>query len=530
MRRVTADMAQSFLINYTTDLHGYVFPTDYLDSALKEQGLSRLCGGFERGGNALTIDGGDLLQGSPFTTMLHKIAPDSLAMAEAMNRAGYDYVTLGNHDFNYGLAHLQRYLTHLHAKCLCCNVRDIKGALPIAPYRVHTLQNGLRLGLIGAVTHFIRQWEKKETVAQLHIEDPYQAVQRILPEVRKQCDIVVLIYHGGFEKDVDTGKTVSDTDENQGWLLAGLPGIDILLTGHQHQRIAGKTVQGTPVVQAGCNAQGFARVEGAVDEKGALHVHSRLLPPVFPPDTAMLAALQSEEDAVQKALDEPLSELDAAIPDTPPLERALKGSLAANFINQVQRQVSGAPISACAIAAERLVMPRRLSVREVLAAYPYANTLFVLQMKGALLKRYIETTLTYFDVIKKGETPPADSPLYRTDSGAVIAVSEPFLKPKIAHYNYDFFSGIEYTADLARPPMERLMSCRLSGKEIEENEEYTVCLNSYRAGGSGGYGFMKEATVLREIQRDVATLMIEYLNERPNAHVDQKRYLTALLP
>lgn len=523
-------MGRSFSINYTTDLHGYIFPTDYLDSALKEQGLSRLVGGFERGGNALTIDGGDLLQGSPFTTMLHRIAPDSLAMAESMNRAGYDYVTLGNHDFNYGLAHLKTYLTHLSARCLCCNVRDKKGELPIEPYRIHTLANGLRVGLIGAVTHFIRQWEKKETVDALLIENPYEAVRRILPAVRGKSDIVVLIYHGGFEKDVDTGKTVSDTDENQGWMMAGLPGIDLLLTGHQHQQIAGKTVRGTPVVQAGCNAQCFASVQGSVDGQGRVNVVSRLERAVFAPDGALLAALQNEEDAVQKALDEPLSELDTDIADVPPLERALKGSLAANFINQVQREVSGAPISACAIAPEHLTIPRRLSVREVLAAYPYANTLFVLSMTGAMLKRYIETALTYFEVIERDTPLPGESLVYPLENGGAIAVSEPFLKPKIAHYNYDFFSGVEYVFDLARPPMRRLVSCAVDGQAIDENAAYTVCLNSYRAGGSGGYGFLREATVLGEIQRDVATLMIEYLNERPHAHVDQTRYLTAKMP
>ena len=523
-------MERSFYINYTTDLHGYVFPTDYLDQSVKEQGLARLCGGFIKNGNALTIDGGDVLQGSPFTTMLHKLRPDSTAMADSMNRAGYDYVTPGNHDFNYGLEHLKSYLTHLHARCLCCNLRDKKGELPIEPYHIHVLENGLRIGLIGAVTHFILQWEKKETVDQLLIENPYDAVRRLLPVVRAQCDVLVVFYHGGFEKDVETGKSVSQTDENQGWLLAGLPGVDILLTGHQHQRIANQTVQGTPVVQAGCNALCFADVRARVDDQGAIKVSSRLVPAAFAPDDAMLKALKKEEDAVQRALDEPLSELDTAIPDVPPLERALTGSLAANFINQVQKEVSGAPVSACAIAPEHLSMPRRLTVREVLAAYPFANTLFVLSMTGEMLRRYVETTLTYFEVIAPGAAPPKDSPVYPMANGGLIAVSEPFLKPKIAHYNYDFFSGLDYVFDVRRPPMHRLASFKKDGQEIVDEQTYTVCLNSYRAAGSGGYDFLRGAKVLREIQRDVATLMMEYLSERPRADVDQTRYLRAVLP
>ena len=48
-----------------------------------------------------------------------------------MNRCGYDYVTLGNHDFNYGMPYLDSYLDALRARCVCENVRWAGGGILI---------------------------------------------------------------------------------------------------------------------------------------------------------------------------------------------------------------------------------------------------------------------------------------------------------------------------------------------------------------------------------------------------------------
>ena len=78
-----------------------------------------------------------------------------------MNRCGYDYVTLGNHDFNYGMAYLDSYLDALHARCVCQNVRRADGSTRF-PARVHTLENGLRVGIVGIVTDYVNIWERPD--------------------------------------------------------------------------------------------------------------------------------------------------------------------------------------------------------------------------------------------------------------------------------------------------------------------------------------------------------------------------------
>ena len=88
-------------ICFTSDLHSYIYPTDYRGQEEKNLGLFKCASQFQKDGNTLVIDGGDLLQGSPFGAFCHDTVGSAAQFAEIMNRCGYDYVTLGNHDFNY---------------------------------------------------------------------------------------------------------------------------------------------------------------------------------------------------------------------------------------------------------------------------------------------------------------------------------------------------------------------------------------------------------------------------------------------
>lgn len=68
-------------------------------------------------------------------------------VAAAFNAVGVDYFTLGNHDFNFGCEVLKEYLNAMDGVCLCANVEDLGGGLPLQKNVVHTLANGLRVGV-----------------------------------------------------------------------------------------------------------------------------------------------------------------------------------------------------------------------------------------------------------------------------------------------------------------------------------------------------------------------------------------------
>ena len=121
-------MQRKLRIYYTSDTHGFFSPIDYATGGSVDSGLANCMSNFQHSGNTLVIDGGDTLQGSPFTYWLYSQHRDGDCVpARLLNLGGYDFITLGNHDFNYGKAEIERFLDALGAKCLCANVEGIRG-------------------------------------------------------------------------------------------------------------------------------------------------------------------------------------------------------------------------------------------------------------------------------------------------------------------------------------------------------------------------------------------------------------------
>ena len=85
------------------------------------------------------------------------------------------------------------------------------------------------------------------------------AVAAALERLRDQVDLTVGIYHGGFERDLATGRVLSATRENVAYRICQELDLDILLTGHQHMSVPGRMVSGTFVVQPSDKGQEFLR-------------------------------------------------------------------------------------------------------------------------------------------------------------------------------------------------------------------------------------------------------------------------------
>lgn len=513
-------MKKTLNIRFTSDTHGYLYPTAYADTQERPMGLMKLASAYPHDGNTLIIDGGDTIQGSPMTNLYHRLTPEERAscladdrygthpFAAMMNLAGYQFVTLGNHDFNNGIEALSDYLTNLDALCLCCNIRDKEGRLPIAPYAIQRLENGLRIGLVGACTHYVTRWENPKTTAQLVIEDPVDALARSLDAIRDQCDVTVCIYHGGFECDLKTGVPLGSGTENQACRICRELDFDLVLTGHQHMSVPGVHFGNSYAVQPNYRAPHVCAVTVTVEEDGSKTFESRLIPAEGEPMPEAAALLAPLEARVQRWLDTPAGHLDRELLAGEHLDNAVNGSYLANFINTVQLSLSGAQVSTCALANEIKGMPKTVTIRDVVSAYIYSNTLLVLRMDGATLRRYIERTAAYFSHDAEGN----------------LCVSDDFLRPKVQHYNYDYFSGIDYVIDTFRPVGSRVTSVKLDGHELEDDESVTVCVSSYRACGTGGYDMLIGLPVERDIQVDVADAIIEYIVSHGQIEVDTRRY------
>lgn len=118
---------KNFKLYYTSDVHGYLFPTDYIQTNQQPLGLINVAANYHKDEQTIIVDGGDMYQGSPLLQYLQKHSDSFDAVSTAMNMAGYDYVTLGNHDFNFGYRELQKHLSQLDATVIAENVTDNAG-------------------------------------------------------------------------------------------------------------------------------------------------------------------------------------------------------------------------------------------------------------------------------------------------------------------------------------------------------------------------------------------------------------------
>lgn len=496
---------RTFRILYTSDIHGRLFARP------GETGLDMAGREFNKDGNTLIFDGGDLLQGGTAGTffvrqfreleMKREPHPPHPA-AQVMNVCGYDAVTLGNHDFNYGLSYLADYLASLHAVSLCANIYSRAGILPVEESRIFTLENGLRIGVFGLCTDALAGWEREETIRQLCIEKPLAAARRVLGGLRGRCHVTVCIYHGGFEEDSGTGEVLDDSGENVACALCREQGLDLVLTGHQHLREPGRPLYGSYAIQPGCFCGCYAEVTGSVGATGEIRFASRLkevgavgadsLTPL-PADSSL--ALSGLRQALENWESRRICTLPAPIPIQDRVHMALYGSALADFINRVQLAVTGAQISATCLSNTALGLPAEVCVADVFFAYTSANTLCTVRCSGAVLRSALEWTAEFLNEENGG-----------------FGIAGRFLQPKPRYFHYDFYTGIDYRLDFSREPGSRVVRLKYGGRDILPEDSFTLCITNYRRAGGDGYGMFRACELLEADPVPVAEHIVEYLS------------------
>ena len=191
---------------------------------------------------------------------------------------------------------------------------------------------------------------------------------------------------------------------------------------------------------------------------------------------------------------------------------ASEGSLIANFFNQVQLQASGAQISVTSLSNNISGFSRKIKCRDILVNYPFPNTLKTILVDRNVLKQALERCAEYFTVSSDGS----------------LTVSEVFLKPVEQHFNYDYFSGIEVLIDVRKPLGQRVISIHYEGKELEDGNELTLCMNSYRASGAGGYPFYRECRIVKEQNKEISELITDYVSQHGRIRVDKTKWLKVI--
>lgn len=162
----------------------------------------------------LVLDAGDFLQGTAYFEQF-----EGKAEIKFMNLAGYDIITVGNHDFDLGWPHLTHLLKEGKFDAICSNIYPEGSTEPcLSPYTIVEIegQNVAIVGVMGMDSwQSIRPYHRQG----LEIKDPMQTLDQVLPKIRPYVDLVILLSHSGIKDDR---------------VLAEHPLVDIVVGGHSH--------------------------------------------------------------------------------------------------------------------------------------------------------------------------------------------------------------------------------------------------------------------------------------------------------
>lgn len=506
-------MSKPIKILSTSDVHGCIYPYTYADGSKKNHGFARLKTLIDslRDENTIVIDNGDTIEGTPFTFYHYSNHPDEICeISYVMKEIGFDYINLGNHDFNYGEKTLFDHIDATGAKCLTANV--LYNDKPIGPdYVIHNI-NDKKLALFAITTHYVPNWERPENIEHMKFIDAYECAKTIVKKIKdkENPDYIVCVYHGGFECDVDSGKeTENPTGENQAYkMVRDIEGIDAIICGHQHRTACGKVLN-TYYTQPAFDGMYLSCIEIDTDTD---EIKASLIDVNTEADEKIMAMCQKKEDEVQKWLDTPLGtcSLDLKVHDE--LDCRLHKSQLATLINNIQLEVTGADLSGTAIFMRASGFDKNITMRNIVTTYLFPNTLMVKKINGKILKEYLEKCAEFWAI---------------RDDRIVIAPNYDFPTPQ--YHNYDMVDGIEYTIKVSNPIGSRITELKKNGKDVKDDDEFTLAINNYRGVGGGNFDMIKDAPLVKEIQRSVVDIIGEYIEKHKTISFEEKNNIKVII-
>ncbi|MAE69437.1 MAG: hypothetical protein CME06_03090 [Gemmatimonadetes bacterium] len=306
----------SLTILHTNDWHGYAFEQEY---------KGRLSGGVaacaaevarvrkERPGQVLVLDAGDLLSGHS-AARFEAEGVRGLPFVKLWDRIGYDAWAIGNHDLDHGRANLVAMLEKIESPALCANWLSLtphggpphpaRDPAPVAcrPFMVFE-RAGLKIGVVGLVTHDLRDLVSAKTLAGSFVASPTEALEQLWPVLDEQSDIQIALTHNGLDADRELAKA--------------LPGLEAIVGGHSHRFLREPVVEGEVViVQAGCYGKVLGRLDLEISDGKVVKSEGRLLNLPRPADESIEPGLL----AAEKALREKVRVLEAEVIGTVPAD------------------------------------------------------------------------------------------------------------------------------------------------------------------------------------------------------------------
>src|ERR1035437_1597006 len=504
-----ASQRVDIVVAATTDVHGRVRSWDYYaDTAESSRGLARAATVVDsvrdaNPGRVILVDAGDFLQGNPFTFAAARIdTTRPSAVVAAMNAMRYDAVTIGSHEFNYGVPALRRETATATFVLLAANAH---GEPAPAAWRTWTIVDraGVKIGIVGATTTGSMLWDAANLrAAGVTIGSMVPAIAKAVAAARAGgADAIVVVAHAGIDSEpgVDTLGAGAGPENPMARVAREVPGIDLIVFGHTHREVADTTINGVLLTQPRNWATSVSVAHLMLEKSGgAWHVaakHASIVRAAgHREQAAVVAAAEHGHASARKYAGTVIGHTtvvwnsdSARLADTPIMD----------FVAETMRRASGADLaSVSAFSTEVKIPAGPVTVAQLAQLYPYENTLRVVRISGEALKAFLEQSAQYFRV---------------TGSAGESRVSA---NPAIPGYNYEIVTGADYTIDLSRQLGERITGLSYRGKPVRKNDSFTIALSNYRAEGSGGYAMLRGAPVVYDRQQDIRQLLIDEVARR----------------
>jgi 2',3'-cyclic-nucleotide 2'-phosphodiesterase/3'-nucleotidase len=488
----------------TTDVHGHATEWDFVADRPFPGGLTRAATVIDSlrtryPEHVVVLDAGDLLAGDPFADYYARVAPrDPHPVVEALDLAGYDVATPGNHEFDYGVPAFQRATARRTVRMVSGNVRGLPADTLVFPGYIVLRRGEVRVGVSGFTTPGVMVWDGKQLRGRVRVAPIEPSAARLMPALRRESDVVVLLVHSGMGGPSSYDTTGVGPEDVAARLASLAPKPDVVVVGHSHREIVDSVIHGVHFVQPKPYAQSLAVVHVTLrrrfpgDDWRVDRVRAESVPLAdVPPSPRLgnrLARLRTEvRDWASRSLGEARGDMPATLARAEPTPIM-------NLVHEVQRKRSGAQLSSVSAFNLRAgLTDGDILLRQIFALYPYENTLRAVRLSGTQLKDYLEQSARYF---------------------ASDSLGRPALNPGVFGYNYDMVAGATYDIDLRLPAGSRIRNLAVGGRPVTPADSFTMAVNSYRQAGGGGFTMLRDAPVVYDRDENVRDLLIQEVRAR----------------
>jgi len=394
-------------------------------------------------------------------------------MVAALNAAGLDMATLGNHEFDFGVDVLLQRMREARFAWVVSNVVDKQTGRPVggaSPYIVRSFGR-LKVGFLGLC--LISEGLRPDRLNRLQFIDPPEAASTYLPALRaQQVDVIVVLSHLTFAED----RALADR----------FPDIDVIVGGHEHYPIAAIENR-TFISKAGSDGKNVARID--IDRRASGVERFYELVPITSaiPDEASTAAVVASFTArLSKELTIVVGRTEVAL-DAASHRLRTSESNVGNLVADAMRASTGSDVALLnggGIRGDRVHPPGPVIRRDVIEFLPFGNVVCVISVSGRIL----------LDALNAGVS-------------RLPAVAGRF--PQV--------SGISMRVDMRGPPSDRVRDVRVKGERLDLRKTYTLALPDFVLRGGDGYSMFagEQVVVAPEAGEPMALVLEKYLARGP---------------